>query len=117
MGNGSDDKLLQEIRNRGKLPHEQSCPSAYQDRGLPSRCRRHGQSARKNYSRQKPRNPLKRLEFEREESKKIQENPRPPSGAFAAKTPTRQENPNRPHKRPVRAPEGGRTLRPKRKAD
>jgi hypothetical protein len=72
-GNGSDNNLLQKIRNQVKHALEQSGPSACQNASSRSGgFERKGKSARKNFPRFKPHNPLKSLDSD----ERIQGNPR-----------------------------------------
>ena len=82
------DDILQKIRNRLSLAHEQSCLSACQDRWLPSQ--RQGKGLRKIFPAKGSRNPLKSLDSD----ERIQGNPTPRIGGFRRETVRRQGNPN-----------------------
>ena len=77
------------------LPHEQSCPAAWPRPRvpIPAPLNARGKSARKNFPRLNPRNPLKSLDSH----ERIQGNPRqsnPPGAGLQRETARSQENPN-----------------------
>jgi hypothetical protein len=89
-GNGSDNNLLQKIRNQVKHAHEQSGPSARENASSRSAASNARKSPRKNFPRFKPRNPLKSLESDEE----IQDNSTLMTGGLQSEIATSQENPN-----------------------